>query len=216
MPFLRRTALARSRCFSGSQKVLSQPGLPRPAASQALSGGRWLHLKPLPLWGQDHGTPGPKPWPQQPAPAETLMQTAALTKLSLNGRCARHHVRSPLLHSSGRAFPETEGCAAAPSGRQSRSFCCAIGGRARLGPLGGHLHRVPPELRGRHAPPRPAPPEASPARGRTNGGACTPLVRRWRRASASLRGLQWGEHQGSARTVRSRAAQVLPFSYCET
>lgn len=143
MPFLRRTALARSRCFSGSQKVLGQPGLPYSAPSRGLGGGRGLDLIPLPLWGLDHGTLGPNPWPQQPASAEALMHPGTLTKLSLNGRCARHHVWSPFLHSGRRAFPEPEGRAAAPSGGQSCSSCRAVWGRARPGSLGGHPHRVP-------------------------------------------------------------------------
>lgn len=95
------------------------------------------------------------------------MHPAALTKLSLNRRCARHHVWSPLLHSGWRAFPEPEGRPAAPSGGQSRGSRHAVWGRARPGSLGGHPHRVPPELRGRHDGPRPAPPLP---------GSCQPSV----------------------------------------
>lgn len=115
--------------------ILLLPGL-------SAAGERWT-LKPLPLWGQDHGTLGPNPWPQQPASAETLIHPAALTKLSLNGRCARHHVWSPFLHSGRRAFPEPEGRAAAPCGGQSCSSCRAVWDRSRPGSLGGHPHRVP-------------------------------------------------------------------------
>lgn len=185
MPFLRRTALAWSRCFSGSQRVLGQPGLPHSAAFRALGGQERAAPKPLPLWGQDHGALGTNPRPQQPARAETLMQPTALTQLSLNGRCARHQVGSPLLHGGDRAFPEPEGRAAALPRGQPRSSCHAVGSRARLGPLGGHPHRMPVELPGRHDRPRPAPPMASSAQGRTNDKTYTPLER-WRRAGAAF------------------------------
>lgn len=185
MPFLRRTALAWSRCFSGSQKVLGQPGLPHSAAFRALGDRRGLHLKPLPLWGQDHRALGPNPRPQQPARAETLMHPTALTQLSLNGRCARHQVGSPLLHGGGRAFPEPEGRAAALCRGQPRGSCHAVGSRARLGPLAGRPHRVPAELPRRHDRPRPTPPVASPAQGGTNDKTDTPLER-WRRAGAGF------------------------------
>lgn len=138
--------------------------------------------KPLPLWGLDHGALGTNLRPQQPARAETLMQPTALTQLSLNVRCARHQVGSPLLHGGGRAFPEPEGRAAALSGGQPRSSCHAVGSRARLRPLGGYPHRMLTELPGRHDRSRPA---RRPARGRTNDKTYTPLER-WRRAGAGF------------------------------
>lgn len=141
--------------------------------------------KPLPLWGQDHRALGPNPRPQQPTRAPTLTQPTALTQLSLNGRCARHQVGSPLLQGGGRPFPESERRAAALCGGQPRSSRHAVGSRARLGPLAGHPHRMPAELPGRHDRPRPTPPVASPALGRTNDKTYTPLER-WRRAGAGF------------------------------
>lgn len=164
MPFLRRTALARSRCFSGSQRtqvsgvfsplrrVSQTPGarslrthfrdgsgmqLPSPGYPQQVSVARP---------GDQVARPGRDP-PHAPGP-----HPAALTQLGLNGRRARHHVRSSLLHNRRGAFSQPgDSAAASPEGQPHRARC-AVRGPARPGSRGRRPHPGRAGLSARHGP----------------------------------------------------------------
>ena len=184
MPFLRRTALARSRCFSGSQRaqisglIPIPPCLPNarsPLSEQIFWCGSGLQL---PLRGRPSGAPEPARERGSPPKQRPLPHRAALTQLGLNGRRTRHHVRAPLLHSRRDPLSQPGGSNAASPGGQPRSSRPAGPGsrdRGRSMPIG---------IRGRHrlaTPRRVAKPRllANPP---PDGREAVPPGARWRRA----------------------------------
>ena len=164
MPFLRRTALARSRCFSASQRDRVSGVFPIPPC---LPNAR----NPL-LSKRFSGTAagcrclsGAAPAGLRSSPRHTT-HPAALTQFGLNGRHAHHQVRPPLLHSRLGPSPQSGDSAAASAGERPGSSCHVAWSPAGRRSRGRGRRRMPAGLLGSHRQATPRPVAHQPQLGR--------------------------------------------------